>query len=313
LFVAILALTFGVACADDAVLVPYYSTGGGDLTFVQLINTADNVSLHFKYAYNAHDGSEECQTYDRFGTTTQNDIMLFEVSNAASVFGVTGNILPGDTTSGPVILPVTNVYGHLVVCQADGNTLLNEGSLFGQSWFTNYMTGEAFGMNAINDPNEVDLFPFVINADDTFLVSWNPDVNHGGIVDHLWYVFPVDGLDDLCYELFDLDEDVITPGVGIERVVFDNNEVPHSGSQPDIDVGCYTTPSGEVANYFLTLSDLMNTAQLASAAGTGGWTEIYYNGGWGYTWKISGTNVLGSDMATMIYEPQFTPYLSYTK
>ena len=92
-------LCFGVQSAKaDSVLFPYFTSGGGDLTFIQIINTKEddtyddeNQTLHYTYVYNTDE--ETCVHYDDNGDTSENDILFYEVTDALAP-GMRGSCFP---------------------------------------------------------------------------------------------------------------------------------------------------------------------------------------------------------------------------
>ena len=326
--VAVLAmvLVFGVgsAMARDAILFPYFATGGGNVTFFQIINTAaistpitgtSQGNLDYVYYYNYADENEVCVHYDRTGRTTRNDIFLFEASGVYA-----GQLLPGDTTSTAPPLQVRPAWGTLAVKHSADNFGLDlEGKLFGQAYVANVNTGTIFAYNAINDPDEYDSdFYFASNADDRHTVSFLPET----YASTTWFFFPV-------YDV-DLFEDILwnsTLEFSSEETngVYDNNETRSSGFKY-LPVGCWDTTitrdgkplnPGEgpvTANFFYTLKQVLNASQYNAVKGTGGFTDIYWGKYGGYAYKFQSSTALGKPMNIMIYEPQLDGgYSSYTK
>jgi len=318
----VLLLGLGTAMARDAILFPYFTSGGGNVTFFQIINTAkvqtpitgtSQGKLDYVYNYNA--GTEVCQHYDDVGRVTQNDILLYE---ATGVYP--GQLLPGDTTSTAPKLTVSPAWGYLVVRHNSSNfTTGLQGALFGQAYVANINTGAVFAYNAINDPTEDD-FDFDDNAEDDFLLSFLPET----VATTQWYFFPVevDLINDIEWNdsIFVGDDN---PGV------FDNNESLKSGTRY-LKVGCWDTAtmddggspvnegSGPItANFFYTLAQMLSGAQYNAVKGTGGFFDIEFrNGegvGQGFVYKLQNSTVLGKPMSIWIYETQLDEQLSYTK
>ncbi len=326
--VAVLAmvLVFGVgsSMAADAILFPYFATGGGNVTFFQIINTAavatpitgtSQGNLEYVYYFNNEATGEVCEHYDRTGRVTKNDILLFEASAQYP-----GMLLPGDTTSTAPPLLTSPAWGSLGVRHSSAHFAAEvlEGSLFGQAYVANIPTGTIFAYNAINDPDEYDNgFYFEYNADDEHTVSFLP-VTYATTT---WFFFPVDGGTDYFKD--------ITWNSTLEfssestNGVFDNNETRSSGFKY-LPVGCWDTTmetdgdpysegSGPVTtNFFYNLQQVLNSSQYAAVKGTGGFTDIYW-WDYGYAYKFQTSTVLGKPMNIMIYEPQVEAYYSYTK
>jgi len=310
----VLLLGLGTAMARDAILFPYFKSGGGDVTFLEIINTAkvqtpltgtSQGKLDYVYVYNA--GTEVCQHYDDVGRVTQNDILLYE---ATGVYP--GQLLPGDTTSTSPKLTVSPAWGYLVVKQNSSNFVTGlEGSLFGQAYVANVNTGAVFAYNAINDPGEADTYEFSINVLDDHLLSFLPET----YASTMWYFFPVT-YTDLTTDLA-LNVTIEVGSTSALRAfggVFDNNESLKSGTK-ELKVGCWDSPLS--ANFFYTLSQIMSGAQYNAVKGTGGFTEIYWNY-YGYPYKLQSSTVLGKPMSTFVYEPGYyswdgTTTSSYTK
>jgi hypothetical protein len=194
-------LVFGIGTAmADAILFPYWQSGGGYATFVQIINLATvdtpitgttQGKLHYVYVYNSD--TEICQHYDDEGRTTPNDILLYEVTKQFYEGTSNEQLLPGDTTSKSVTLSSSPKWGYLVVNQNEDNFATGqEGSIFGQEYVVNLSTGTIFALNAINDPDETDVgdFYFEDNASSSEMISWLPEL----YASTMWYVFPVNKL-----------------------------------------------------------------------------------------------------------------------
>ena len=317
----VLLLGLGTAMARDAILFPYFTSGGGDVTFFQIINTAkvqtpitgtSQGKLDYVYYYNS--GREACTHYDDVGRVTQNDILLYE---ATGVYP--GQLLPGDTTSTSPKLTISPAWGFLAVRHNSSNFVTGlEGTLFGQAYVANVNTGTVFAYNAINDPDETDDFYFQTNTDDDNTVSWLPET----YASTTWYFFPVEDDDDI----FDSPVWNSTLEFSYDETngVYDNNESLKSGFKY-LKVGCWDTAtmdsdgnpvdegSGPVtANFFYTLPQVLSGAQYNAVKGTGGFTDIYW---WGYglPYKIQSSTVLGKPMNIMIFEPSLEETYSYTK
>jgi len=322
----ILLLGLGTAMARDAILFPYFTSGGGSVTFFQIINTAkvqtpltgtSQGKLDYVYVYNS--GTEVCQHYDDVGRVTQNDILLYE---ATGVYP--GQLLPGDTTSTSPKLTVSPAWGYLVVKHNTSNFVTGlEGTLFGQAYVANVNTGTVFAYNAVNPPNEVDSYTFgqMGSATDDALISFLPET----LVSTQWYFFPT------VYDV-DLTTDVLWNtameiGAMDANGIYDNNESLKSGTKILME-GCWNTSmdsdgdpvaegSGPVtANFFYTLAQIMSGAQYNAVKGTGGFT--YVEAGFAeiahFVYKIQNSTVLGKPMTIMVYEPHFDEaVLSYTK
>jgi hypothetical protein len=319
-------LVFGLGTAmADAILFPYWQSGGGYATFVQIINLATvdtpvsgttQGKLHYVYVYNSD--TETCQHYDDEGRTTKNDILLYEVTKQFYEGTSNEQLLPGDTTSKSITLSSSPKWGYLVVNQNEDNfddtNPDNEGTIFGQEYVVNLSTGTIFALNAINDPDETAIgdFYFEDNASSWSLISWLPET----YASTMWYVFPVTNIE--------LNEtDGIVPDVALDigyldGGVYDNNETIHSGIKY-LMAGCWDTTmtpdgyphdqgSGPVsANFFYTLQQILTGEQYAAVANTGGFTHTYFNAyagdGDGYIYKLQSTEILGNAMDTILFEP----------
>jgi hypothetical protein len=335
---ALLVFGIGTALAADGILFPYWISGGGYATFVQIINLATvdtpvtgttQGKLHYVYVYNSD--TETCQHYNDEGRTTQNDILLYEVTKAFYEGTSNEQLLPGDTTSKSITLSSSPKWGYLVVNQNSDNFASGlEGTLFGQEYVVNLNTGTIFALNAINDPYEADDtggFDFDDSASSYSLISWLPEL----YASTMWYVFPVDGttLTDTDGIVWDSSLEIGTLDIG----VYDNNETIHSGSKY-LMAGCWDTtmmPNGQPydegsgptsANFFYTLQQILTGEQYAAVANTGGWTHtvLFYDGGSdvdGYIYKLQSTDILGNAMNTILFEPYNGSYHpakpSYTK
>jgi hypothetical protein len=332
---ALLVFGLGTAMAD-AILFPYWQSGGGYATFVQIINLATVATpvtgttqgkLHYVYVYNSD--TETCQHYNDEGRTTPNDILLYEVTKAFYEGTSNEQLLPGDTTSKSVTLSSSPKWGYLVVNQNEDNFAIGqEGSIFGQEYVVNLSTGTIFAMNAINDPDETDVgdFYFEDNASSSEIISWLPEL----YASTMWYVFPVN--DEQLNETDGIVWDS-TLAIGyLDDGVYDNNENIHSGTKY-LMAGCWDTTADQYgepfdrgsgptsANFFYTLQQILTGEQYAAVANTGGWgkTLLYgYDEGYydvdGYIYKLQSTNILGNAMDTILFEP-YTWYgpSSYTK
>ncbi len=292
----------------DEILFPYFSSGGGDLTFVKIINDRNLDELHYTYVYNS--GAEVCQHYDVTGDTSNNDILMYEVTDSTP--GLPGQLLPGDTTSVSPPLTVNPAWGYLVVNQRGSSNSSAEGTLRGQAYVINVNTGTAYAYNAINDPDYNDNTRFYENADDEHYLSWLPEV----FASTVYYFFPVDGSD--------LDDNLVVNSearIGYwEGGLYNNNETRHSGVKY-LPVGCQSArdiendPIGPIlsADFFYSLPQIMSGAQYNVVRVTGGWTDMEWLD-YGYPYKLQTSGVLGSPVTTLLYEPGMNDdYRSYTK
>jgi hypothetical protein len=310
------------AMARDGILFPYFSSGNGDLTFIQIGNGREVIDdtkpgkLNYVYVYNTD--TEVCQHYDDLGNTTQYDILLYEVTDSTP--GATGQLLPGDTTSTSPILPVSPAWGYLVVAQADNYDVGGEGSMGGQATIVNVNTGSAVKYNAINDPDEVDVFYFNSNHSDGHVLSWLPE----DYASTVWYFFPVSWADS-SQGLVDLTDPDRSSGIvwnstdeiGYDNEgVYNNNESLKSGTKY-LMVGCWDTtmdvagdpidpPTGpDSANFFYTLAEIFTGAQYNAVRHTGGWTDVYWHTSWGYPYKFVSSSIMGKPMSAMVFEPGY--------
>jgi len=338
IFTAVMAfammLCFGVQSAmADAVLFPYFTSGGGDLTFIQIINTkesdtsygADNETLHYTYVYN--NDEETCVHYDDTGATSENDILFYEVTDALAP-GHAGQLLPGDTTSTSPALTVSQAWGYLIVDNdkwSDGG----EGTIQGQEIVVNTDNMYAFTLNAINNPSD--------DASCGDCMDWDEDLSGNHWLSFLpetyastvWYLFPIDGddIDNPDPDVFGIDDcetlDDCYVEVGYEDGgIYNNNETLKSGT-PRVYPGCIYEidpedsitglPGWQSNDFFFTLQEMLTGAQYNAVKGTGGWFDIDWDDD-GYPYKITSTNILGAPMLNMVYEPGTdTDDSSYTK
>jgi len=319
---ALLLFGLGVqkAESDDSILFPYFSSGGRDLTFIQVINDSSVTpssgvgTLWYVYVYNTD--VEACQHYDDKGTTTNKDILLYEVTNSA---GIAGQLLPGDTTSTSPVLTVKPAWGFLIVTQDAPTTSTfpddTEGTLWGQAYVANINSGTIYAYNAINDPDEntIDggLGAFYQNAADEHNLSFLPETYASTV----WYFFPVNGS-----PLFESGNQFLDTWITIgddEGGVYNNNESLKSGTKY-LPVGCWdedptTGVAGAHQFFFYKLQDILSGAQYNAVKGTGGWTDVYWDD-YGYAYKIQSTSILGKPMSVLLYEPQSEDVTySYTK
>jgi len=326
-----MVLCFGVQSAmADAVLFPYFTSGGGDLTFIQIINTkesdtsygSDNETLHYTYVYNTDE--EICEHYDDNGDTSENDILFYEVTDALAP-GHAGQLLPGDTTSTSPALPVSPAWGYLVV-DNDNWSEGDEGSLQGQEIVVNTESMYAFTLNGINDPDESSSYDFDYNTDDYHWLSFLPETYASTV----WYLFQEDnedltdpdpntyGIDD-CEAI---DECEVIIGYSDDGI-YNNNESLKSGT-PLVYPGCIYeedpedavtgVPGWQSNDFFFSLEEMLTGAQYNAVKGTGGWFEIYWDDYYGFPYKITSTSILGAPMTNMVYEPGEYAYSnSYTK
>jgi hypothetical protein len=327
--------SLGNALARDHVLFPYWISGGGYATFVQVINLAtvdtpitgtNQGKLHYVYVYNSD--TETCQHYDNVGKTTQNDILLYEVTKAFYQGTSNEQLLPEDTTSTSPTLSSSPKWGYLVVTHHDDNFGPgHEGELFGQEYVVDLGTGTIWAINAINDPGETDTNnQFCANAGRRNWISWLPEI----YASTMWYFFPViynAGLSQIDGIVWNV---TTTVGCYGYEGVYDNNETLKSG-QEHLMVGCWNTtkiPNGTpldpgsgpvTANFFYTLEGMLTGEQFMAVANTGGWGCItFWKGGEmggmaGYTYKLQSTQLLGNQMDIMLFEPYIEDKSSYTK
>jgi hypothetical protein len=267
--------------------------------------------------------TETCQHYDDEGRTTQNDILLYEVTKQFYEGTSNEQLLPGDTTSKSVTLSSSPKWGYLVVNQnADNFATGLEGTLFGQEYVVDLSTGTIFALNAINDPDEYDSdYWFQYNTEDETNLSWLPEL----YASTMWYFFPIDGVADLTETDGIVWDITLVTGYNYDGI-YDNNESLKSGVKY-LMVGCWDTTmdqngkpvdegSGPVtANFFYTLKEMLTGEQYAATANTGGWNYVSWGAGYdfGFAYKLQSTQILGKQMDTILYEPQEDAYYSYTK
>jgi len=322
-------LCFGVQNAmADAVLFPYFTSGGGDLTFIQIINTKEddttdpeNQTLHYTYVYNTDE--ETCVHYDDDGDTSENDILFYEVTDALAP-GHAGQLLPGDTTSTSPALTVSPAWGYLVV-DNDNWGSGDEGTIQGQEILVNTDNLYAYTLNGINDPSESDgTTEYNINIDDYHWLSFLPEIYASTV----WYLFQEDA-DDITDpdpntygidECTTLDECYVEIGEDAGGI-YNNNESLKSGT-PRVYPGCIYEddpadavtgiPGWQSNDFFFSLEEMLTGSQYNAVKGTGGWFSIYwYNNGFPY--KLMTSSIFGSTMTNMVYEPQEEATYSYTK
>jgi hypothetical protein len=326
----------GTAMADgDAILFPYWVSGGGYATFVQVINLATvdtpvsgttQGKLHYVYVYNSD--TETCQHYDDKGRTTKNDILLYEVTKQFYEGTSNEQLLPGDTTSKSITLSSSPKWGYLIVEQ-DGENFSSssdkEGTLFGQEYVVDLRTGTIWAINAINDPQEVDYAAFWESAPWSHYITWLPEQ----YASTMWYLFPIGPNIDLS-ETDNIQWDNYIEVGKNANGIYDNNESLKSGTKY-LMAGCWDTTmapdgtpfdpgSGPVtANFFYTLQQILTGEQYSAVKNTGGLGYIYWwdyegNDTYGYAYKLQSTQILGKQMDTILYEPQEDgSYWSYTK
>jgi hypothetical protein len=327
----------GTALAGDGILFPYWISGGGYATFVQVINLAtvdtpitgtNQGKLHYVYVYNSD--TETCQHYDDVGKTTQNDILLYEVTKAFYQGTSNEQLLPGDTTSTSPTLSSSPKWGYLVITHHDDNFGSGqEGTLFGQEYVVDLSTGTIWANNAINDPDEYESgssgnpFEFYWNAPYEPILSWLPEI----YASTEWYFSPVNSGVDLSATNGIVWNVVLQIGY-YDNGIYDNNESLKSGTKY-LMVGCWNTtiqpdgtpvsPEGKgpvTANFSYTLQQILTGEQYAAVANTGGWSDAYYDpvgDGCGYTYKLQSTEILGKPMNTLLYEQDLYDWDSYTK
>jgi hypothetical protein len=328
----VLVFGLGTAMAQDVILFPYWVSGGGYATFVQIINLATVTTpvtgttqgkLHYVYVYNSD--TETCQHYDDEGRTTKNDILLYEVTKQFYEGTSNEQLLPGDTTSKSVTLSSSPKWGYLVVAQNPDNFDTGlEGTLFGQEYVVDLRTGTIYALNAINDPDENDTNNFATyyeNTADQYYLSWLPET----YASTMWYFFPA-GVTDLTETDGIVWDTYIESGYNndVNYGIYDNNESLKSGLKY-LKGGCWDTEtmdsegqevnagSGPItANFFYTLKDMLTGEQYAAVANTGGWNWMYFDR-WGFVYKLQSTQILGNQMDTILYEPQQYDWSSYTK
>jgi hypothetical protein len=350
----LLVFSLGTALAGDAILFPYWISGGGYATFIQIVNMAtvdtpitgtNEGKLHYVYVYNSD--TETCQHYDNVGKTTQNDILLYEVTKQFYQGTSNEQLLPGDTTSTSPTLSSSPKWGYLVVEHNEDNfdtAISDEGTLFGQEYVVNLNTGTIWANNAVNDPTENTLTcdpsgctcchgAFNYSVYNQSRISWLPEQ----YASTMWYFFPVNG-----YDLTDSDPEygivwnsVLTVGYE-DNGIYDNNESRKSGTK-HLMIGCWNAPSFDqnllpvnegagpiTANFFYSLKELLTGEQYAATANSGGWCDAFNDGdGYGgsevfgydalYVYKLQSTEILGKPMDTILFEPQEYPTDSYTK
>jgi len=334
-------LCFGVQSARaDGVLFPYFTSGGGDLTFIQIINTKEddttdpeNQTLHYTYVYNTDE--ETCVHYDDDGDTSENDILFYEVTDMHHIPvpidrdelapALAGQLLFGDITSTSPALTVSPAWGYLVV-DNDYWGDEDEGTIQGQEIVVNTDNLYAYTLNGINDPDDSGQNEFHSHVDDGHWLSFLPE----DYASTVWYLFQIDG-DDITDpdpneygidECTDINYCYVEVG-SADDGIYNNNESLKSGT-PMVYPGCIYEddpadaitgiPGWQSNDFFFSLEEMLTGAQYNAVKGTGGWFDVaWYN--WGYPYKIITSNVFGSTMTNMVYEPHVdgSSYLSYTK
>jgi len=323
-------LCFGVQNAmADAVLFPYFTSGGGDLTFIQIINTKesdtsygdDNETLHYTYVYN--NDEETCVHYDDNGDTSENDILFYEVTDALAP-GHAGQLLPGDTTSTSPALTVSPAWGYLVIDNDNWGGDDDEGTIQGQEIVVNTENLYAYTLNGINDPEDTTERDFRDNAADAHWLSFLPETYASTV----WYLFQVDG-DDITSsdpntygieECTDIDSCWAEVGYNDDGI-YNNNESLKSG-KPRVYPGCIYeddpedaitgVPGWQSNDFFFSLEELLTGAQYNAVKGTGGWFDLHWQY-FPYSYKIMTSSIFGKTMTNMVYEPQEYSTYSYTK
>jgi len=331
-------LGFGLQSASaDGVLFPYFTSGGGDLTFVQIINTNaatsdESETLHYTYVYNS--GEEICEHFDDNGDTSENDILLYEVTDALAPAN-SGQLLPGDTTSTSPALTVSPAWGYLVV-DNDNFGDRSEGTIQGQEIVVNTNDLYAFILNGINDPGEYDdENQWDDNTSDHHTMSFMPM----DYADTVWYAFPIDGDDltdpdpntygiDDCTALDDCELEIGESHTSDPDGIYNHNESLKSGA-PVVHPGCIYEddpsdaitglPGWQSNDFFFALDEVLTGAQYNAVKNTGGWMRSDFDSpDYGFIYKIVSSNIFGTLLTGMVYEPDNTndfygPYYSYTK
>ncbi len=162
------ALCIGIqqAKANEALLFPYFKSGGGAFTFISIQKWANEAGsfkaandLHAVYYYDLlNTPALECIHSDSFGTLTPQDLLQYEVTKQVDVPAITGdkstvpylNLPPGNPVQGFMILSVGTF-------QIGGTPTSDfEGNVPGQAVLIDTTTGLVTAYKGLNNPNSTD-------------------------------------------------------------------------------------------------------------------------------------------------------------
>lgn len=280
----------------DSILFPYFKSGGGAFSLVTMFNAAGtggfpidwapstNSLLHYTWMYrnqgaNGTLGTGACAHSDLWGTMTQMDLVLQEVTNrinAPSLLGDKSNVKYLQYTANPS-------EGFMIVSNHDAADVgQNEDTLFGSMMIVDTTTADDFtwSYNALNNPAvhtkafDGD-FSSAWTSYTSFDMTWYPTA----YVDTKWRM-TVTGSNMLVgpYAEWGTLVNGFSLGGGY-GLVWNNDEVPMSGGATGS-----VTCMGDVA-----LSALLDPAQTTHAA----------NGGYMWTVWVNGLGAPGKNTGTI--------------
>lgn len=280
-FVAIaVVLSFGVQQAKaDALLFPYFKSGGGAYTFISLYNPFSPLPVNpVQVAYYYGD---KCIHENHTGELTKSDLYQYEVTKRVDLDAVFGDAGTG--------VPI-----HLLVSPSEGFLIVNISDQFeanhgGQAAIIDTVSGTVTTYKALNNPVTTDpqLWNHVLTSKTSFDMTNYP----AAYVDTVWYVL-VTGT-NMFTALPSWGGQVVLSNA-VDNV-WDRDEVPVSGDKSKT-ITCFGT---------IKRADIMQAGQVINSNNGGYWWERVTptapaTGALMY--KIESTTVFGAPMTAISSE-----------
>ncbi len=260
-----------------SILFPLITTETGKFTFITILNTGEEglatEAIHFTYATKLVVGGRVenkagCDHFDADVPTTQFDMMIFEVNGKVKTG--TGNALfEGTDTSKPLIYPVKDRIGFLIVEGSPSADLTGARNLFGWATLIDAASGLAwtYSTGFYNNFRTSDPFFGAISSSEFTdpetekVVSWFPV----SVMTTSWYVLPLGFRSAMA----------VPGGGGIRLALKTDNDATDSAGAVDLDEQFFSGGKTTLVRCvgIITRSDFLQAAVVASTDG-GGWTII---------------------------------------
>ncbi len=291
--VVALVLSFGLKQAKaESLLFPYYASGSGIWTFLTLVDTWGDATLHYIWNYDDLTTTAiECTHEDADGISTAFDLIQQTVVDP-SLSGIDLPALFGDASTSAYSLvggAATPVEGFLIV----NSSAAIEGDFFGQAIVVDTATGLVTAYKGLNNPVSVaqGTWSHISTSHTSYMMSNYPASD----VSTEWFVLVTGTVMDVATGW--TGGLTLTNGFGI---VWDRDENPRSGSVTE-DVDCFQR---------ITRSDIMTTAQVTHTDNGGLWWELtnvglINNATGALMSKIEASSALGSPLQAISSENAF--------
>lgn len=278
-------VSFGVQQASaDALLFPYFKSGGGAYTFVSLQSTwGGTVTTVYNYDLLSTPATE-CIHEDHSGSMTAFDLAQFEVTKQVDL-----KTLFGDTsTTQNLHLLVPNTQGFFIV----DNPAAAEGDFYGQAAIVDSASGIVTAYKALNNPVSTvrGTWSDPTVSKTSFIMSNYPDPT----VSTSWFVLVTGtGMDALAGWLGQVS---LTNGFAL---VYNRDELWVSGDKPKT-ITCFG---------MITRPDIMQAGQVTNSNNGGLWWELTTPVAGGATgalmYKFESTTALGGTKTVISPETAF--------